>query len=46
MLREKGMRVNEICYAVGFKYPTYFARCFKEEYGVSPAEYGDLKNDK
>lgn len=39
MLEEDNVRVNEICYAVGFKYPSYFTKCFKEVYGVLPAEY-------
>jgi len=32
-------RVNEVCYAVGFRSPSYFSRCFKETYGCLPAEY-------
>lgn len=39
MLEENNVRVNEICYAVGFKYPSYFTRCFKEVYGHLPADY-------
>ena len=39
MLEEKNVRVNEICYAVGFKYPSYFTKCFKEVYGLIPADY-------
>jgi AraC-like DNA-binding protein len=39
MLLENNVRVNEICYAVGFRYPSYFTKCFKEAYGVIPAEY-------
>ena len=39
MLKENNVRVNEICYAVGFKYPSYFTRCFKEVYGLLPADY-------
>ena len=39
MLEEDNVRVNEICYAVGFKYPSYFTKCFKEVYGLLPAEY-------
>jgi AraC-like DNA-binding protein len=39
MLLEKNVRVNEICYAVGFKYPSYFTKCFKDAYGVLPADY-------
>ena len=32
-------RVNEVCYAVGFRSPSYFSRCFKDAYGCLPAEY-------
>ena len=39
MLEGDNVRVNEICYAVGFKYPSYFTKCFKEVYGLLPAEY-------
>ena len=39
MLSRGGVRVNEVCYAVGFSSPSYFARCFKEKYGILPAEY-------
>jgi YesN/AraC family two-component response regulator len=39
MLQENNVRVNEICYAVGFRYPSYFTKCFKEAYGVIPADY-------
>ncbi len=39
MLEGENVRVNEICYAVGFKYPSYFTKCFKEVYGLLPAEY-------
>lgn len=39
MLEENNVRVNEICYAVGFKYPSYFTKCFKEVYGLLPADY-------
>lgn len=39
MLLENNVRVNEICYAVGFRYPSYFTKCFKDAYGVIPADY-------
>jgi AraC-like DNA-binding protein len=38
MLEEDNVRVNEICYAVGFKYPSYFTKCFKDEFGISPSD--------
>ena len=39
MLGRKNSRVSDICYKVGFNSPSYFAKCFKEQYGVLPAEY-------
>lgn len=43
-LRGGNVRVSEICYAVGFNSPSYFAKCFKEVYGKLPAEYAKEKN--
>ena len=44
MLEIGNHRVSEVCYAIGFNSPSYFAKCFKREYGVLPAEWGK-KND-
>ena len=32
--------VSEVAYAVGFTAPSYFSKCFKEEYGIVP---GDIR---
>ncbi len=33
--------ISEVAYQVGFTSPSYFTKCFKEEYGMLP---GDVKN--
>ena len=37
-LRER-VQVNEVVANVGFTSPSYFAKCFKEKYGVLPRDY-------
>ncbi|MGN0189913.1 MAG: helix-turn-helix domain-containing protein, partial [Candidatus Cryptobacteroides sp.] len=39
MLSSSVERVNEICWAVGFQTPSYFIKCFRKKYGMSPTEY-------
>lgn len=39
LLRGSSRSVNEVADLVGFSYANYFARCFKEKYGVSPKDY-------
>lgn len=44
MLRDKhGNNVTDICYAVGFTNASYFAKCFKEMYGMTPSDYAALE---
>ncbi len=31
--------ISEIAYEVGFSSPSYFSRCFKDEFGTSPSEF-------
>lgn len=40
MLKDShGNNISEISYAVGFSNVSYFAKCFREQYGVTPTEY-------
>ena len=39
LLREGNKRVNEVCFAVGFKSHSYFTKCFKDKFGKFPTEY-------
>ena len=44
LLRDShGNNITEICYSVGFTNVSYFAKCFKEQYGVTPTEYASGK---
>lgn len=36
-LLKKGMNVSEACFAVGFKDPAYFSKCFKKIKGYTPS---------
>ncbi len=39
LLKNSGNTIAEIAYEVGFSSPSYFAKCFKEQFGVSPSEF-------
>lgn len=39
LAQQNGMRISEICYKTGFSSTSYFAKCFKEQFGMSPNEY-------
>ncbi|WP_114748049.1 helix-turn-helix domain-containing protein [Pleomorphovibrio marinus] len=38
-LEQKSGNISEVAYAVGFNSQSYFTKCFKKQYGRSPAEY-------
>ena len=44
MLNRTERNISEIAYEVGFSDIPYFNRCFKKEYGISPAEYRNKYN--
>lgn len=39
LLSENELTIGEIAYQLGFSSPTYFSKCFKNHYGITPAEY-------
>ncbi|NNF32346.1 MAG: response regulator [Flavobacteriaceae bacterium] len=39
LLKEKKATISEIGYTVGFNDPSYFTKCFKQEFGTSPSDY-------
>lgn len=39
LCRNGNLPVSEIMYKVGFSSHSYFAKCFREEYGMTPKEY-------
>jgi signal transduction histidine kinase/ligand-binding sensor domain-containing protein/DNA-binding response OmpR family regulator len=39
LLRNKQNNISEIMYSVGFSNLSYFSKCFKKEYGMSPKDY-------
>lgn len=38
LLLSSDKSVSEVAYAVGFSAPSYFTKCFRDEFGVSPSE--------
>lgn len=38
MIMNKEGNISEIAYSMGFGSPTYFTRCFKEQFGISPSD--------
>ena len=39
LLSSGNYRINEVCYLVGFNTPSYFAKCFYEQYGKLPKDF-------
>ena len=42
MIEEKKGNISEIAYSVGFSSPSYFTKCFKEEFGFPPSDLAQL----
>jgi len=39
LLKEKKISISEVGYSVGFNDPSYFTKCFKQEFGSAPSDY-------
>lgn len=39
LLSNHTLTIGEIAYQLGFSSPAYFSKCFKKQFGVTPAEY-------
>lgn len=45
LLAQRKRTISEIIYMVGFSSPSYFSRCFKEQYGCTPTEFMEKQDD-
>ncbi len=39
LFRNGSLRVNEVCYLVGFSSPSYFSKCFQKQFGITPKDF-------
>lgn len=48
LLKEESIQVKEVCYMVGFNTPSYFIRCFVQQFGETPLSFVNnlSKNNK
>jgi len=42
LLRDGHYRVNEICDKVGFNSPSYFSKCFQDQFGMLPSDFAKM----
>ena len=42
LLAQEGTTISEVAYSIGFSSPSYFTKCFKDEFGILP---GDIKKE-
>ena len=46
LLREGRMNITEVSYATGFSSVSYFSRCFRAMYSVSPTQFVEKSKNK
>jgi len=46
LLENTELSIGEIAFRVGFNTPTYFSKCFSDEYSCSPLRYRKQQNRK
>jgi len=46
MLSTGKYKINEVCYLVGFNTPSYFSKCFYEQFGKLPKDLFNLQSNK
>lgn len=39
LLQDPTLKIYEVCASVGYQDPSYFTKCFKKSYGMTPLEY-------
>ncbi len=39
LIKSEKITISEVGYSVGFNDPSYFTKCFRQEFGVSPSEF-------
>ena len=44
LLKDDALTISEIAFKVGFSSSSYFAKCFRDEYGYSPSEENNQEN--
>ncbi|MEM9103902.1 MAG: ATP-binding protein, partial [Pseudomonadota bacterium] len=43
---KQGKRISDIAFDVGFSSQSYFSRCFKEQFGMTPKQYQDTNRQQ
>ncbi len=46
LLEKSNLNITEICYEVGFNYPSHFAKLFQEHFGIQPREYRQIHSSE